>query len=86
MLKAIYVSGHTALQWDASQVARIQPFDHKELRTGMRKLVAKQCDDEHGIVAEMLKSGSDNNAIDKFVSSRLAPYDFQDVAQDRRFI
>ena len=43
-----------------SEMARVQPFDIEELKTGLRKLVFNKCGDEHGIVTEMLKSGSDS--------------------------
>ena len=59
-LKAICASDQTDLQFDASEVARVQPFDIEELRTGLRKLALNKCGDEHGIVAEILKSGSDS--------------------------
>ena len=59
-LKAIYASDHTDLQFDASEVARAQPFDIEELRTGLRKLALNKWSDDHGFVANMLKYGSDS--------------------------
>ena len=57
-LKAIYASDDGGIHWSPLEVARVRAFDMPELRRGLRKIAANKCGDEHGIVAEMLKSGS----------------------------